>query len=198
MLETPRQPKRAVCYEPCPLMVRYIALLRGINVGGNKKVPMAQLRKVMEGLGYTDVATLLQSGNAVFTSKEKRPAKVIQQLEAAIEQEFGFPVPIVLRTRDELAAIIQANPYPDAAEAPSRFLVTFLSEEPDPTRLQQIDPAAYLPDEFRAAGREIYARFPNGIGNSKLAAVLGGPRLGVTPTGRNWNTVLKLLELADR
>jgi uncharacterized protein (DUF1697 family) len=178
-------------------MARYIALLRGINVGGNKKVPMAQLRELMEGLGYTEVATLLQSGNAVFTCKEKNPAKVGKQLEAAIVQEFGFEVSVVLRTRDELEAVIKANPLPGAEDAPSQFLVMFLSEAPDPKRFAQLDPAAYLPDEFRLVGREIYARFPNGVGRSKLATVLGGTRLGVIPTGRNWSTVTKLLELAD-
>ncbi|HYO52970.1 DUF1697 domain-containing protein [Archangium sp.] len=179
-------------------MGRYVALLRGINVGGNKKVPMAQLRELMEGLGYTGVATLLQSGNAVFTSKEKNPARVVKQLEAAIAEKFGFEVAVVLRTRDELAAVIKANPLPGAEDTPSQFLVTFLSDIPDPKRLEELDPAAYLPDEFRVVGREIYARFPNGIRDSKLATVLGGTRLGVTPTARNWNTVTKLLELADR
>lgn len=179
-------------------MARYVALLRGINVGGNKKVSMAQLRELMEQLGYTDVATLLQSGNAVFTSKEKSPAKVIKQLETAIAKEFGFEVSVILRTRDELEAAIQANPLPGADDAPSQFLVMFLSDVPDKKKLQAIDPAAYLPDEFRVVGREIYARFPNGLRDSKLATVLGGARLGVTPTGRNWNTVKKLLELADR
>jgi uncharacterized protein (DUF1697 family) len=178
-------------------MARYVALLRGINVGGNKKVPMAQLRELMEGLGYTDVATLLQSGNAVFTSKEKSPAKLVKQLEAAIAKEFGFEVAVVVRTRDELAAAIKANPLSGAEDAPSQFVVTFLSDVPDQKRLKEIDPAAYLPDEFRVLGREIYARFPNGIRDSKLAVVLGGPRMGVTPTARNWNTVTKLLELAD-
>lgn len=178
-------------------MPRYIALLRGINVGGNKKVPMAQLRELMEGLGYTDVATLLQSGNAVFTSKEKSAAKVGKQLEAAIAKEFGFEVSVLIRTRDELAAAIQANPLSGAEDDPSHFLVTFLSDVPDPKKLAAIEPTAYLPDEFRVVGREIYARFPEGIRDSKLATVLGGPRLGVTPTARNWNTVLKLLELAD-
>jgi uncharacterized protein (DUF1697 family) len=178
-------------------MPRYVALLRGINVGGNKKVPMARLRELMEGLGYTGVATLLQSGNAVFTSKERSPAKVVKQLEAAIAGEFGFEVSVVLRTRDELAAAIEANPLPGAEDAPSQFLVTFLSDVPEPKRLQAIEPAAYLPDEFRVVGREIYARFPNGIRDSKLATVLGGAKLGVTPTARNWSTVTKLLELAD-
>jgi uncharacterized protein (DUF1697 family) len=178
-------------------MARYVALLRGINVGGNKKVPMAQLRKLLEGLGFTDVATLLQSGNAVFTSKEKNPKKLAGQIEAALATEFGFEVAVIVRTRDELAAAIKANPLSGAEEAPSRFVVMFLSDLPDQKRLKEIDPAAYLPDEFRVAGREIYARFAQGIGDSKLATVLGGSRLGVTPTARNWNTVLKLLELAS-
>ncbi|MBN1210175.1 MAG: DUF1697 domain-containing protein [Myxococcaceae bacterium] len=178
-------------------MARYVALLRGINVGGNKKVPMARLRALLEGLGYTDVTTLLQSGNVVFTGKKQSPAQVARQLEAAIAEEFGFEVAVIVRTRDELAAAIQANPLPGAEEAPSKFLVTFLSDVPDRKRLQAIDPAAYLPDEFRVLGREIYARFPNGIGKSKLATVLLGERLGVTQTARNWSTVTKLLALAD-
>jgi uncharacterized protein (DUF1697 family) len=180
-------------------MPRYIALLRGINVGGNKKVAMSRLRELLERLGYTSVATLLQSGNAVFTSKEKDPARVVRQVEAAIVKEFGFDVAVIVRTRDELAAVIEANPLDGADDAPSKFLVTFLAGEPDRKKLGELDPAAYRPDEFRAAGREIYARFPNGMGRSKLALVLlGSARLGVTPTARNWNTVRKLLELADR
>jgi uncharacterized protein (DUF1697 family) len=103
---------------------------------------------------------------------------------------------VLLRTRDELAAVIDANPMRAVAEqAPSRFLVAFLSAPP--TRLD-LDAKKYLPDEFRALGREIYASFPGGIGTSKLAMELLGPkRLGVTPTTRNWATVTKLLALAD-
>jgi uncharacterized protein (DUF1697 family) len=176
---------------------RYVALLRGINVGGNKLVPMARLRALLEGLGYTEVGTLLQSGNVVLTSREKKPAQVGQRIEAAIVEAFGFEVAVIVRTRDELARAIEANPLAGADDAPSRFLVTFLSGPPDPARLRAIDAAAYLPDEFRVVGREIYARFPNGIRDSKLAVVLGGLKLGVTPTARNWNTVKKLLALAD-
>lgn len=180
-------------------MARYVALLRGINVGGNKKVPMAQLRALVEGLGFTGVTTLLQSGNVVFTSKaKKKPADLEKQLERAIEGEFGFDVSVLVRTRDELAAAIAANPLEGAEEAPSKFLVTFLSGKPEPEALKKLDPMAYQPDEFKVVGRELYARFPNGIGRSKLAAVLASARLGVTATARNWATVTKLLELADR
>lgn len=178
-------------------MARYIALLRGINVGGNKKVPMAQLKALLEGLGYCEVSTLLQSGNAVFTTKAKKPTLVVKEIEAAISKELGFDVAVVIRTRDELAEAIKANPLKGAEDAPSQFLVTFLSDVPDPKKLAAIDPEAYAPDEFKVVGLQIYARFPNGIHQSKLAVVLMGKKLGVTPTARNWNTVTKLLQLAD-
>ena len=179
-------------------MARFVAFLRGINVGGHKKVPMATLRGLLEGLGYTEVATLLQSGNAVFTSKERSTAAASQRIEAALVAELGFSVAVVVRTRDELAAAITANPFGGSPGDPSRFLVLFLSAPPDPARLREIDEAAFLPDEFRVVGREIYARLPEGIADSKLVQILGGKHLGVTATARNWNTVTKLLALADR
>jgi uncharacterized protein (DUF1697 family) len=177
---------------------RYVALLRGINVGGNKKVPMARLKKLLEGLGLTEVETLLQSGNAVFTGAAKRPAQHSKQIEEAIVGEFGFEVSVLVRTRDELAATIEGNPFPGAEANASHFIVMFLSETPEKKRLESFDAAAYRPDEFLVVGREIYARFPNGMGRSKLAVALGGSRLGVVVTARNWNTVTKLLELASR
>ena len=178
-------------------MPRYIALLRGINVGGNKKVPMATLRALLEALGGTEVKTLLQSGNAVLTHAERNEAKLAARIEKAIADELGFEVSVVLRTRDELAKVIAANPLEIADEAPSQFLVTFFSAKPDAKKLAELDPKKFAPDEFRVHGREIYAWFPNKIGTSKLAVALGNPRLGGTPTARNWNTVKKLLELAD-
>jgi len=177
-------------------MARYAALLRGINVGGNKKVPMAQLKALLEGLGFTEVVTLLQSGNVVFTAPGKKTSLALEkQLEKAIEEEFGFEVGVVVRSHAELAQAIEANPLEGAEEEPSKFLVVFLSDKPDPKKVKAIDPAAYAPDEFKLSGRELYARFPNGMGRSKLAPVLTSQKLGVTATGRNWNTVKKLLEL---
>jgi uncharacterized protein (DUF1697 family) len=159
---------------------------------------MAQLRALVEGLGYADVATLLQSGNVVFGSKaKKKPALLEKQLEQAIAADFGFDVSVLVRSREELAAIIEANPLEGADEAPSRFAVTFLSEAPPPEVLRKLDPEAFLPDEFALVGRELYARFPEGMGRSKLAALLASPRFGVTATARNWATVTKLLELTS-
>jgi uncharacterized protein (DUF1697 family) len=179
-------------------ITRYIALLRGINVGGNKLVPMARLRALLESMGFTDVATLLQSGNAVFSAKQQDAAKLGQKIEKAIEGEFGFPVGVVIRTSAELAAALEANPLQVPADAGSRCLITFLCGPPDKSVLAALDPSTFLPDEFRTVGQQIYAHFPKGIGTSKLAAALGAARLGVTATARNLNTVTKLLALAER
>jgi uncharacterized protein (DUF1697 family) len=177
---------------------RYIALLRGINVGGNKLVPMARLRALLETMGFAEVATLLQSGNAVFSAKQQSAAKLGEQIEKAIEREFGFSVGVVMRTGAQVAAALDANPWRVPAIAGSRCLITFLSGRPDTSVLDALDPSAFKPDEFRLAGHEIHAHFPNGIGTSKLAAALASARLGVTATARNLNTVSKLLALAER
>jgi len=174
---------------------RYIAFLRGVNVGGNKLVPMARLRALLLAMGFSGVATLLQRGNAVFSAKQQSAAKLGQQIEKAIEREFGFSVGVVMRTSAQLRAVLDANPLQVPADAGSRCLITFLSGPPDTSVLHALDPSAFIPDEFRHAGQEIYAHFPNGIGTSKLAAALGSARLGVTATARNLNTVTKLLAL---
>jgi uncharacterized protein (DUF1697 family) len=176
-------------------MPRYVALLRG--VGPNKPVPTARLRSALEALGYAEVATVLATGNAAFTTGEKNEAKMVRRIEAALAREFGFELRVVVRTRDELAAVIRDNPLRGAEDDPSRFLVTFLSGIPDPKQLDALDPASFLPEQFHVAGRDIYARHPNGIGRSKLAMKLSSLKLGATPTARNWNTVKKLLALAD-
>lgn len=159
---------------------------------------MAQLRALLAKLGFQQVATLLASGNAVFTSAKKAEA-IRTTLEKALEQEFGFPVEVVLRTRDELAAVIARNPLPGADEAPSKFLVVFSSEKLPAAQVEALDPQRYAPDEVAVRGRELYARFPNGIGRSKLATILMGPKFarGGTATARNWGTVKKLLALAE-
>jgi uncharacterized protein (DUF1697 family) len=172
-----------------------VALLRGINVGGNKLLPMARLRALLERLGTTEVATLLQSGNAVFTCPERGAASVGRRLEAAIAEEFGFSVDVVTRTRDELAAALARIPLPGADENPSRFLIFFCREAPEPQRFAAIAALARPSEAVRARGREIYASFPDGAGRSKLATALMGPGLGVVATSRNLATTRKLLTL---
>ncbi len=141
---------------------------------------------------------MLATGNAVFTTNERNEAKIVQRIEAALAKELGFELRVVVRTRDELEAAIRNNPLRSAEKNPSRFLLTFLSGTPDRERIDELDPASFLPDEFRVVGREIYSCHPDGIGTSKLWARISSPKLGVTPTARNWNTVKKLLELCDR
>ncbi|MEU0841936.1 DUF1697 domain-containing protein [Streptomyces sp. NPDC005962] len=179
-------------------MTSQIALLRGINVGGNKKFPMARQRALMAELGFEDVTVHLQSGNIVFADPGTPPDRTARTLENAFAADLGFSVPVMVRTRDELAATVAATPYPGAAAEPKTLHVIFLSDVPtDTSALDALDPAAYAPDEFRLIGREIHLFCPGGLGRSKLAAKLGNPRLGVTATARNWNTVTKLLALAD-
>ncbi|MFD7504901.1 DUF1697 domain-containing protein [Streptomyces sp. NPDC059850] len=179
-------------------MTSQIALLRGINVGGNKKFPMARQRALMAELGFEDVTVHLQTGNIVFADPGTPPDRTARTLEDAFSADLGFSVPVMVRTRDELAATVDANPYPAAVAEPKTLHVVFLSDVPtDTSALDALNAAAYAPHEFRLIGREIYLHVPGGLGRSKLAAKLGNPRLGVTATARNWNTVTKLLALAD-
>ena len=170
-------------------MARQIALLRGINVGGNKKVEMARLRTLLEELGYTDVRTYVNSGNAVFSG----PRRSEKHLEAALAKAFGFDLPVVLRSRDELADIVKANPLRGVATDPAKYLVVFCAGKAS-TDLAAAD---FAPETFKIRGREIYLWAPGGIGNSPLAKLLANKSVGGKSTARNWRTVEKLLELAD-
>ncbi|MFE9631507.1 DUF1697 domain-containing protein [Streptomyces sp. NPDC006463] len=178
---------------------KYAALLRGINVGGSKKVPMAELRSVLEGLGHGDVQTYLQSGNAVFTSAEKDPAALARELEAAVEAHFGFPVPCLVMDGAYLRAVAEDCPFPAAELEGKQLHATFLSEQPGAERFAAIDQAAYLPEEYRLGDRVIYLYAPGGLGRSELAPVLLRPSVlkGIDATSRNWNTVVKLVELTQ-
>ncbi|MFD7664144.1 DUF1697 domain-containing protein [Streptomyces sp. NPDC059788] len=179
-------------------MSRQVALLRGINVGGNRKFPMARQRELFAALGHEDVTVLLQTGNVVFADPGIPPQETARRIEARIAEDLGFFVPVLVRTRDELAAAVAANPFPQAVAEPKTLHVTFLSEVPaDVSPLEALDSDAYAPDRLRLVGRELYLWCPGGIGRSKLAEAVSRARLGVTATARNWNTVTKLLALAD-
>uniref|UniRef100_A0AAU2JW47 DUF1697 domain-containing protein n=1 Tax=Streptomyces sp. NBC_00049 TaxID=2903617 RepID=A0AAU2JW47_9ACTN len=176
---------------------KYAALLRGINVGGSKKVPMAELRSVLEGLGHGDVQTYLQSGNAVFSSAKKDPAQLARELEKAIEAHFGFTVACLVVDGAYLRAVADACPFPAAELEGKQLHATFLSEQPDASRFDAIDGPSYLPEEYRIGDRVIYLHAPNGLGRSELGAALAKPAVlkGIDATTRNWNTVTKLVEL---
>ncbi|MEV4365829.1 DUF1697 domain-containing protein [Nonomuraea sp. NPDC049637] len=176
-------------------MSRQVALLRGVNVGGRNMVSMAELRKLLEGLGFEDVKTHLQSGNVVYTSG-KSPDKAAAEIQAALARDLGVSVPVLARTGTELGEILKANPLGDVADDDALHLVTFLSDKPDAGPIKALDPEAFKPDVFRHVGKEIYVWCPDGVRNTKLSYSFWEKKLGVTATARNWKTVSKLHELA--
>jgi uncharacterized protein (DUF1697 family) len=179
-------------------MPAFVSLLRGINVGGNKQIRMEQLRSCYEALGLAGVKTHLQSGNVVFQGGKGEAARLAARLEGAIEKSFAFRPSVVVRTSAELRKVITRNPFPDRAESdPSHLLVMFLAENPGKPAEARLAETNAGPEEFRLSGRELYIYYPNGIGRSKLTNALIEKRLGTVGTARNWNTVTKLLELAE-
>src|ERR1022692_2473057 len=177
--------------------MRYAALLRGINVGGNKKVPMAALRELLRGLGYADVVTHLQSGNAVFSTPERSPQELARAIAERITGELGMDVKVVIRTGSELADVIKRSPLPGAPENPSRFFVAFLSAAPEPEATGAMAAMAFNPDQIWLSGAEAFLWCPAGAADTKLSNNFLEKRLKVTATTRNWNTVLKLAELTS-
>ncbi|MEU3600319.1 DUF1697 domain-containing protein [Streptomyces sp. NPDC006798] len=175
----------------------YAALLRGINVGGHRRVPMAELREVLEGLGHGGVATYLQSGNAVFTSPRGDEDALARELERAIEERFGFAVDTLVRDAAYLRAVADGCPFPAAELEGRRLHVTFFSQQVTAERFAAVDRRAHSPEDFRLGDRALYLYAPDGLGRSKLADALARPTLtrGLVATTRNWNTVRKLVEL---
>src|SRR5688500_17754529 len=157
---------------------------------------MADLRSILESLGYDDAVTHLQSGNAVVTSR-KRPATVKRELERALAGELGLETEVFVRTRDELADVVKRDPIGDVAANPSRYLVTFLSGTASAALKRQLEAAVAAPDRAVVRGDALYSWHPHGLQRSKLVTLLGRKDLGVSATSRNWNTVTRLLELAD-
>jgi uncharacterized protein (DUF1697 family) len=171
-----------------------ILLLRGINIGPNKRIAMPQLRESLTDAGFKDVQTYVQSGNVVLTSSAK-PARVAARAEELIAERFGFDVDVIVRTADELAEVVRLNPLADVAEDPKRYQVSFCDGEPDAAAVEQIAGAAAPSERLVAIGRELYAWHPDGVGRSKMWNQLAGKTLGVRATARNWTTVTTLLEM---
>ncbi len=177
--------------------MRYAALLRGINVGGNKKIAMAELRAVLTGLGYCDVSTYLQSGNAIFTARGRPAQALARTLEDRIADTFGMKVSVVIRTGRELRGVLDRNPLPGDPENPSRFFVAFLSAAPAAERTSEIEAESFGADRIWVSGSEAYLWCPGGAADTLLTNNLIEKRLGVTATSRNWNTVNKLVSLTS-
>jgi uncharacterized protein (DUF1697 family) len=173
----------------------YAALLRGINVGRNKRLGMAELRALMEGLGHASVRTHLQSGNVVFESPKRSARPLEGAIEKAIAEELGLDVTVMVRRSDELAAVVDRSPYGDRTDDPKKVHVAFLSQAPKAAAVNAFDAREFAPDELEVAGREVYLLYPNGYARSKLTNAVLEKQLGVRATSRNWRTVKALAEL---
>ena len=157
---------------------------------------MPALRELLTATGYGDVRTYLQSGNVVVSTKA-RPDRLASDFQLLIAAEFGLEIPVVVRTRDELATVVDRNPLGDVATDPKRYQVSFLDAEADPKTVDELARLATDAERFAAIGRELYAWHPDGVARSRLWNKLASTGLGVTATSRNWTTVTELLSIAD-
>ena len=179
-------------------MNTFISLLRGINVNGQKKINMIELKSLCQSLGLAEVSTYVQSGNVVFDSAEQNTAKLSAMIEAAIEQSFGFAVSVFLREPNDFQRLVEDNPFLNGRnEDPVRLHVTFLYSLPSKARLSNLNPPGSGADEFVVRGREIYLFCPNGYGRTKLSNTFFERKLNVPATTRNWNTVSALHSMAN-
>lgn len=178
-------------------MATFIALLRGVNVGGNTIIPMAALRALSEEQGFTDVRTLLQSGNVVLNAARATPASITKKLEAALKRRFGKDIRVIVRTPDDLRAIVKRNPFPAAArDDPSHLLVTFLAAAPDAAQTAALAAHKHATEPHKVDGQALYIHYASGVGTSKFVGPVIEKTLATHATARNWNTILKLIALA--
>ncbi len=175
-------------------MPRYAVLLKGINVGGRKKLSMADLRVLLADLGFTDVSTYLQSGNAVVTSPDA-PEQVADRIEAGIRDTLGMQVRCLVRTGADLQTVIDEHPLAETADNGSWMFALFLSDVPDPALLAEHDPRTLAPGEVHVGDRVVYHWCPRGPLEAPDVSGFLERKLKVTVTGRNWNTVNKLAGL---
>jgi uncharacterized protein (DUF1697 family) len=174
----------------------YVALLRGINLGRNNRIAMADLRKLLEDLGYDNVRTYLQSGNAVFSTPGRSVTKLERDIAARIQRDLGLDVAVLVRSGQDMEAVVRDNPYAAELTDPTKLVVAFLSAQPAKHRIDSIDPNGFLPERFQISGKHIYLWCPYGQAGSTMLGSFGDRELGVTVTIRNWRTVQNLADLA--
>jgi uncharacterized protein (DUF1697 family) len=178
-------------------MTRYVALLRAVNLAGKNSVAMADLRAWIEELGFSNPRTLLQSGNVVFDGRDQAPDRIEARLEGDAKRRLKIETPFIVRTADEVARVVDRNPFPkEAAADPGHLLVIFAKGSIAPANVKTLETKIVGREVVRGGGRELYVVYPDGVGRSKLTSALIDRTLGVAGTGRNWNTVLKLKEIA--
>ena len=179
-------------------MPAMIAILRGVNVGTHGRISMEALRTLCGSLGWQGVQTYVQSGNVVFRTKERDLHLLTQRFEDAFEKTFGFRAALVLRTTSEMRSVIAANPFAKRKDIePGKFHVLFLAEESSHEVRKQLEATQVGPEEIKTRAREVFVYYPNGAGQSKLPAVMDRI-LKKAGTARNWNSVTRLLEMAEK
>jgi uncharacterized protein (DUF1697 family) len=179
-------------------MAIVVSVLRGVNVGGHNKVKMEALRALYESLKLRSPVTYIQSGNVVFGTGRKDLGRLAAEIRETIGDAFGFRPDVFLRTAAEMRRIVAENPFTGRADvAPNRLVVMFLAGGPGPEALARLAGVNRGPEELRATGREIYIHFPHGIAAGKLSLPAVEQALRQSYTGRNWNTVTKLLAMAE-
>lgn len=175
-----------------------ISMLRGVNVGGHNKIKMDALRALYESLKLEDPRTYVQSGNVIFRTKEKNSAALAKKIQSAIESKFGFRPEVILRTADEMRAAIASSPFAASRGLePGKILITFLGGDAGPEAHKTLLSFKEYPEELHLRGRELYIYFPNGAGQSKLPWSKVEKLLQTTGTARNWNSVTKMLAMAE-
>jgi uncharacterized protein (DUF1697 family) len=178
-------------------MRTFVALLRGINVGGKTMIKMPELRSLLAEMDFEDVSTYVQSGNVVLKSSLGDARALAAAIEERIAQTFGLDTTVLVRTPADLREVADANPFRDRETDLTKLHVVFLSDRPAADAVSELDPTRSPPDEFSVRGREIYLHLPNGAGRSKLTIDYFEKRLGVRATARNWKTLTKLVELTN-
>jgi Uncharacterized protein conserved in bacteria len=175
-------------------MAIYLSLLRGINIGGHKKIKMSDLKELYESLGFGQVTTYIQSGNVLFAAETNEADEALSlRISKSIEDRFGFDVPVVIRTKEEIQRIVAQNPFAEEAEtAPDKLVVMFLGSMPDTATLEKIKAKIADNSRFTLIGNTLYFFYPDGYGQTKWHSNFFEKQLRTTVTARNWATTCKL------
>jgi uncharacterized protein (DUF1697 family) len=180
------------------MQTSYVALLRGINLASKNRLPMKTLEKMFSDAGCDGVRSYIQSGNVLFRANKTLAGKLSNHIKAQILESFGFRIPVILRSAEQMAETVNGNPFVNDEAMTDMLHVMFLANQPSQERIAALDHDRFLPDEFVVRGAEIYLRLPTGVARSKLTNAYFDSKLTTVSTSRNWRTVNKLLEMMQQ